>query len=105
MPANGNVAAQPISLSYQVVNYSNGDKLTFCDVFTSATSFSGQLYNANGTVGAQQGSCIVEWDPYNDGRGGFFTFRNDTSGERGIFTDTGTTVDQTTFVFAAGACH
>jgi len=91
-----------LSLVYQVVTYSNGEKQVDCTVADNNRGYSESVYLKAGASGQASSQCAVLYDVENDGTGGFFTFRNDNVGgvaDRVTYTDAASAKNNTTAAF------
>ena len=87
---------------YQIVGYSNGDKMVTCSMSNLQFESTGSAYWRASQNSAQQASCSVTFD-VDTPTGGWFEFRND-GGERAIYHDLGSPYDGVVSAFAASAC-
>ncbi|TMA75104.1 MAG: hypothetical protein E6J67_09865 [Deltaproteobacteria bacterium] len=90
---------------YQVVVYSNGEKLISCSVADGSRSFSWEVYCRLGSACIATSACRLIYDVDTTAApSGTLEFRNDAPGERVIYHDAGSTYDNATVAFGSANC-
>jgi hypothetical protein len=91
---------------YQVVVYSNGEKLVMCSISDGSGSYAFDAYCRTNSMCVASANCAVTYDA--DKTSGTFTgfmeYRNDAPGERAIYHDQNSIYDGVTVAFGAANC-
>jgi hypothetical protein len=90
--------------TYQVVVYSNGDKLAICSVTDGFASHSMDFYCRASSSCSPMAECLVPYDVDTPSTGAVFEFRNDAPGERVIYHDPGSVSNGSGATFGASNC-